>query len=110
MRKLVVDDDPIVGADVVALLKEWGYVADGPHATVENALTAIESFQPDAALVDIDLQNGQSSEVVALLLREKQIPFLCMTGFSSGSQSDYPAFAGVQNLEKPILPGTLYES
>lgn len=107
MKILVVEDNAVVGTDLVFMLREWGYEADGPHASVEDALAAVDRFNPNAALLDIDLQNGSSSEPVADLLTKLGIPFLCLTGFSSSSQKSFPALVDAPNVEKPIRPDKL---
>lgn len=107
MKILVVEDNPVVGMDLVLTLEEWGHTASGPHATIEDALAAVEEFQPDAAFLDIDLKNDQSSEAVAHLLRKRKTPFLCLTGFSSRSQAQRPVFTGAKTLEKPFQTHTL---
>jgi DNA-binding NarL/FixJ family response regulator len=55
---LVVDDDPIFRALAGRVLKAAGLNVVGEADSVATALAAAIDLQPDAALVDIDLPDG----------------------------------------------------
>ena len=66
------------------------------------ALTRQASF--DVALVDINL-NGEHSFTVAVVLRERKMPFIFLTGYDK--QMVPEAFAGMPLLRKPFLSNDL---
>ncbi|MDW4499434.1 hypothetical protein R5H30_15675 [Sulfitobacter sp. D35] len=102
MKVLIVEDNIVFGLDMVATLQELGHSAHGPCATVKTALDALVSFEPDVAILDVELRDGETSVPVASALQKMQIPFICVTGFSSRSASKAPPFASALKLEKPI--------
>ncbi|MBT8417743.1 MAG: response regulator [Silicimonas sp.] len=102
MKILVVEDNAIIGYDLVAMLEDWGYVAKGPLPSNEEALAEIAAFVPDAVILDIQLKGGVLSDPVADDLTRRGIPFLCLTGFDSDLYDQMPAFADVPHLEKPM--------
>ena len=53
----------------------------GPCSSVERALQAMAALQPDAAILDIDL-NGRMSFPVADALALRNVPFLWLCGSS----------------------------
>lgn len=107
MKILVVEENMIIGVDVVAMLEDWGFVAKGPISTNEEALAEIEAFQPDAAILDILLKGGVTSAPVADALRQRGIPFLCLTGLHSDHYRQIAAFSGVPHLDKPATSEAL---
>lgn len=55
---LVVDDDPSFRDLAVRVLTTWGYDVVGAAGGVEEALACAGELQPDMALVDIGLPDG----------------------------------------------------
>ena len=57
IRILVVEDDPIIAADLQDRLTESGYTVLGPVAAGEDALSFVEQDNlPDLVLMDIQLE------------------------------------------------------
>lgn len=42
MKVLVLEDELIVGMDLVMLLEEWGHTVSGPHQSPQDAIDAIK--------------------------------------------------------------------
>lgn len=102
MKVLVVEDEILVGQDLVLTLGELGFTGLGPHATVADAIAAIGTVDPDLVLLDIELRDGELSAPVANLLQDRGIPFLCLSGHSSRAYRSEPPFAEAARLEKPV--------
>jgi DNA-binding NarL/FixJ family response regulator len=64
---LVVDDDPAFRGLVGRLLTEWGYQVVGESSTVAEAATLAGRLQPQIALVDIALPDGNGFDLAVRL-------------------------------------------
>jgi len=80
-RVLVVEDQMLVGLEIVSFLEDLGYEAVGPCGHVQTALLAVTKEPIDAALLDADLA-GESVEPIADFLRRRGIPFALVTGYA----------------------------
>jgi two-component sensor histidine kinase len=79
-RVLVVDDEPLIAMDIVASLENQGYEIIGPAATLQKALSLVESNAVDAALLDANLAGEPVDRLAADLVRRK-IPFAFVSGY-----------------------------
>lgn len=86
----VVEDDPIVGGDLVATLRQLGYDAPPPLRDVASALIAIERRQPDVAILDIKLSGDGDGIDLAHLLRGRAdgLAIIFLTGSSDHETID----------------------
>ena len=81
-RVLVLEDEFLIALEIEDLLADAGYVVDGPHARIDDALAALDPDDlPDAALLDVNLGNGTTSEPVAARLAELGVPYALCTGY-----------------------------
>lgn len=78
-RVLVVDDEALIALDIETVLTAQGCVV-AIARDVKSAVSELDKFIPDVAVLDADLL-GESSEPVALQLRASAVPFLVVTGF-----------------------------
>jgi CheY-like chemotaxis protein len=106
-RVLVVEDEFLVALDMETILGEAGFEVLGPAGSVAEALRLIESDQPDAALLDNNL-NGESASAVADALTERHVPFAFVSGNDRASLP--PAFASVLLVRKPYDAVRLVEA
>jgi two-component sensor histidine kinase len=97
-RVLVIEDEPLIGMDIVAVLAEANAKVEGPVATIEEALGVIESSDFDAALVDANL-HGRPVGAIALALTSRGIPFAFATGYGKDGLPE--EFRHVPILRKP---------
>ena len=95
---LVVEDEPIVAMLVEDMLAELGANPIGPATSLAGALELAGTATFDAAILDVNL-NGERSDRVAAVLREREIPFIFATGYGSTGAGDF-GHSGV--IEKPF--------
>jgi PAS domain S-box-containing protein len=103
-RILVVEDEAVVALEIAQMLIEAGFQVVGPARAVNEALRLIGEAGCDAAVIDINL-GSETSEPVALALKERAIPFLTVSGYSREQLP--PVFNGIRALTKPLRPELL---
>lgn len=105
-RILVVEDEPLIGMDIVAILEDAGAEVEGPIASIEEACRLIAQASFDFALVDANL-HGHSVGPVAQELAKRSVPFAFATGYDKdGLPED---FKDRPILGKPCCPEALIE-
>ena len=102
-RVLILEDEPIIALDVEGILSDAGFVIAGTLATCTDAMEWLKDNLADAALIDIDLQDG-SCELVAQRLLDLGIPFVVFSGSEPTEAMIDPVFLRGGWLEKPA-PG-----
>jgi DNA-binding LytR/AlgR family response regulator len=96
MRILIVEDDPIIGADLEDRLQELGYETLGPVSTGEEAVAFFDQNPtPDLVLMDIQL-GGQLDgiETVRQIQQKHASTFIFLT-----SNSDDATFARAKSVK-----------
>ncbi len=94
---LIVEDEFLIGLDMEIMLQDCGYGTLGPCDTVVSAMQALDDNHVDAAVLDLDLQDG-TSVPVAERLRDEDTPFL----FATGRPRKIPEpFSDVARVVKP---------
>src|SRR4028118_330858 len=99
-RALIVEDEIMVAMYVEDLLTELGFEVAGLATSLDQALPLAKAGEFDFAVLDINLA-GQVSFPVADALRERGIPFLFASGYSSKGLSE--AYRGAVRIQKPFL-------
>jgi len=110
---LIVDDNQdaadMLGKALVALGHEVRVVYDGP-----SALTAVRSFSPDVALLDIGLPAMDGYELARRLRsapRLEGVHFVAVTGYGQVTDLQRAREAGFNlTLVKPVSPGAINEA
>ena len=101
---MVVEDEPLVGLDLVDMLEAAGaYVVSAKRAG--EAISSLDRFEIAAAVLDINLGDHNCSAVCEHLWK-RDIPFLFYTGYS-------PTLGGWDNvpvLQKPAMPQEIVEA
>lgn len=100
-RILVVEDEPLIGMDIVAALEDAGAEVEGPVHSVEEACAVIASGEFDAALVDANL-HGKPVGPIAAALTKRGVPFAFATGYDKDGLPD--GFQDRPILGKPAGP------
>jgi CheY-like chemotaxis protein len=83
-RLLVVEDEPLIGLEVVASLQKAGAEALGPVGSSEQALAIIEKEPLNGALLDANL-HGKPVDNIAAALTRRRVPFVFVTGYGPAS-------------------------
>ena len=102
VKVLVVEDETLVGMDLVIMLEEWGYAAEGPLKSVSRALNVLQKSVPDVAILDINLGNGETSFPIAAKLSEMNVPFLFLTGYDQSRFHASEEWLDAPHLRKPL--------
>lgn len=91
---LVVEDDPIIGADLEDRLGDMGYMVSGPAVSGAEALRLFQSDNPDIVLMDIQLEgNWDGIETSRRMLEVRPLPIIFLT-----SNSDNATFAKAKSV------------
>jgi DNA-binding LytR/AlgR family response regulator len=93
---LVVEDDPIIAADLKDRLEELDYLVLGPVAAGEEALERVKRGpEPDMILMDIQLEgNWDGIETAAHIQAYKSLPLIFLT-----SNSDEATFTRAKTVK-----------
>lgn len=98
-RVMVVEDEPLIALEIMEAIAEAGYELCGPATSVREGLALIAESGCTAAILDVSL-GRESAAPVAEQLRSNGIPFVVVSGYSTGQHP--PAFIGAPYLSKPI--------
>lgn len=105
LRVLLVEDDVLVTMLLEDWLLEFGCAVVGPAATVDAATELVGGSAIDAALVDLQLDQGDGGYRIADALLARAIPIAFVTGYDASClRDDYRA---VPLLRKPFDSETL---
>ena len=97
---LIVEDEPLIAMMLEDFLDTLGYKVAGTADRVAEALVLIGNDCCDAAIIDVNLREGEASWPVADALKAAGKPFV----FATGGQGDAiaPEHAGAPVLPKPF--------
>lgn len=98
-RVLVVEDEPILAMSIEDMLTDIGCIVVGPALSAEDAQLIGQEATLDAAMLDINMGEGESFHV-ARILREREVPFCFATGY--GATGVPTEFRSVPVLPKPF--------
>ena len=104
---LIIEDEPVIAADIEALVKELGHTVTGIAATRSEAAAAVARATPGLVLADIQLADGSSGiDAVKDILAETSVPVIFITAFPerllTGERPE-PTFL----ITKPFQPETV---
>ena len=116
-KVLVVDDDPDIVEYLSSFLKDNGYEVAGARR-VADALTTVDSFRPDAILIDVLMPGRSGLDLLVKLRRDARwcdIPLVVITGSDQILQDDCQSYLGAHHgvrgpdgvLGKPVDRNTL---
>jgi CheY-like chemotaxis protein len=94
---LVVEDEPLISMMLEDFLDALGYRLAGCVDGVSEALQHIEAGGFDAALLDVNLRDGETSWPIADALSERGQPFILATGGGNDAVPERHAAAPVLN-------------
>ena len=104
---LIIEDEPVIAADIEALVRERGHQVVDIAATRREALDAIARKTPGLGLADIQLADGSSGiDAVKDILARYSVPVIFITAFPerllTGERPE-PTFL----ITKPFQPETV---
>ncbi|WP_417808841.1 hypothetical protein [Thioclava sp.] len=107
-KVLVAEDEMLIAYDIAYSIEEAGGTVVGPVATLANARRLCASDQVDAAVLDMNLLDGNSEALVGEL-SARHIPVIVNTAerLPLAFQSTLPE---VMVFAKPTLPDALAEA
>ncbi len=103
-RILVIEDEPVVAIALQDMLESLGYEVVGPALRLAAAHTLAETEPLDAAILDVNMGDGDSYEV-ARFLRSRGVPYIFATGY--GRAGLEPGHEDVEVLQKPYHEGQI---
>ena len=95
-RVLVVEDEPAIAMLLEDMLEDLGCSLVGSAASIERALTLIESHPIDLGLLDVNVA-GQPIYPVVEKLAVRGVPFVFSTGYGAGNLDE-------RYRDRPVLP------
>ena len=104
---LIIEDEPVIAADIEALVRELGHRVLDVAATRTEAIAAIAQKTPGLVLADIQLADGSSGvDAVKDILQRFNVPVIFITAFPerllTGERPE-PTFL----ITKPFQPETV---
>jgi DNA-binding NarL/FixJ family response regulator len=82
-RVLIVEDDPVIAADIEIYLQSMDYFVCGKAYKMSRAFDLLSTTYPDIVLLDINLSGGQEGIDLGRFINEKyQIPFVFLTSYA----------------------------
>ena len=102
---LVAEDEPFIALDVALAIEDAGGKVAGPAASVKEALALIESRPIAAAILDVNLVDGDISPVAERLITAG-IPVILQTGIGLPPKLA-TRFPDLQVNIKPCVAATL---
>lgn len=102
---LILEDEPILAMDLQDILESAGATVVGPAHNVRRALQILDEREVQAAVLDVQLGDGNSYPV-AERLKNKCVPWIFYTGNADESSLlvDWPSSV---ILRKPVSPQKL---
>lgn len=101
----VIEDDAFIALDTSLILEDLGFEVAGPCYTLKSALERCKCCAFDCALLDVNLGQGETSEAIVDILRDRRIPFAFLTAYNPDAvpfrRADDPC------LTKPITASAL---
>ena len=104
---LIIEDEPVIAADIEALVRELGHNVVDIAATRSEAIEAVAKKAPGLVLADIQLADGSSGiDAVKDILGQMNVPVIFITAFPerllTGERPE-PTFL----ITKPFQPETV---
>ena len=86
---IVVDDEPIIRMDIVAMLKNAGYNVIGQGSDGFDAIDLCKELMPDVILLDIQMENLDGLSAARVIGEEcPNTAIIMLTAFSKGEYID----------------------
>jgi DNA-directed RNA polymerase specialized sigma24 family protein len=104
---LIIEDEPVIAADIEALVLDLGHRVSAVATTRTEAVAAVRARRPGIVLADIQLADGSSGiDAVNDILKGMDVPVIFITAFPERlltGEKPEPAFL----ITKPFQPETV---
>ena len=104
---LIIEDEPVIAADIEALVLDLGHAVTAVATTRSEAVAAVKNRRPGIVLADIQLADGSSGiDAVNDILKGMDVPVIFITAFPERlltGEKPEPAFL----ITKPFQPETV---
>ena len=104
---LVAEDEPFIALDLALAVSDAGGKVVGPAASCEEAMTFLSNEIVDAAILDVNLVDGDCSALVEVLV-DLRVPFIIHTAVDL-PQALATRFSGLVVQIKPCSAAILVE-
>jgi len=98
-RVLIMEDEFIVALDLSDMTSDLGFGVEGPYATVADGERALARTRPDAAILDVQLADGEVFPLADLLVR-LGVPIIFHSGHAD-SASLLARYPQARSASKP---------
>jgi DNA-binding response OmpR family regulator len=99
-RILIVEDEYFLAVALRSVLEQAGYEVIASVSEVQEALELLKHEQPDAAVLDVNLADGNVTPVAAVL-KAMGVPFVLATAVTAREVSENSVLQGTTNVGKP---------
>jgi len=83
IKVLIVEDEPVIARNISIYLDNNDFSVSGIAYDYEEAVSQLQNNTPDAAILDISLENSTEGIEIAALINEKyKIPFIFLTSYA----------------------------
>ena len=107
-RVLIAEDETIIRLDLRMQLEQLGYDVCGEARTGNEAVELARELQPDVAILDVKMPDGDGIEASRRMLADHSIPILLLTAYSDPELVGRATRAGISAyLVKPFQTSDL---
>lgn len=103
---LIAEDNPVIALSYEEIVIDAGLSVGGSFLSCKSAEEWLDVHNPDVAILDVTLQDGNSAQL-AKRLCGREIPFLVVSGYSAESEAIDEIFKSACWLEKPVTANAL---
>ena len=104
---LIVEDEPLILLELQHMLSELGWAVTHFASDIDKAIDIAQTERFNIAILDVNVK-GRTSFAVAEVLRNRKVPVVLATGYSTEIIiENYP---GAIFLQKPYLKAELAEA
>ena len=112
VKIVVVEDEVIIADNICEALIDLGYDVAEPAITFSEALTTIEAFKPDLAMLDIRLSGKKDGiDLAQIIMQKYKIPYIFLSSNTDAETLEkVKKVAPSAYLVKPFSKAELYTS
>jgi len=107
-RILIAEDEMIVAHDLCETVEEAGFQVEGPHQGITSAMRAFQKEKPDAAILDVELSDGNVFSF-ARTLKAENVPVIFHSGSLSKSEIEGKFPEAIVRI-KPCPPTSMLDA